>query len=211
VLIEFEKLLTGQAANKKAIELIVELELHNYLPHLANKREELRQFAYLCSKQALTLEEQWALVIQVLKVVDIELFFKQWKSSNERMKICKLYINVIEELKNCNNLLRYTVYTYGPEALKSGIRLYCLLENKESDAMLTELQKISESLPILTRKDMAITGNDLMEWYSKKGGPWLSNTIEIVERAIVNGEVENNRENIKEWLLTCNPPLENNY
>lgn len=211
VLVEFEKLLTGQAANEKAIMLIAELQIQNYLPLLDNKAEELRQFAVLCSQQALTLEEQWALLIHILKIEDIEFFFRQWKSSNERIKTCRLYLNVIAGLKNCTNLSRYTVYTYGPEAVKSGIRLYCLLENKQSDAVLTELQTITQSLPIVARKEMAITGNDLIEWYSKKGGPWLSKTIEIVERAVVNGEVENNKENIKEWLLTCNPPSENNY
>lgn len=210
VRVEFEKLLTGKA-NKKAIMLITELQIQNYLPLLENKDEDLWQFAVLCSKQALTLEEQWALLIHVLKVEDIELFFKQWKSSNERIKICKLYLNVIAELKNDTTLLRYTVYKYGQEALKSGIRLFCLLENKQSDAMLTELQTLIETLPILTRKDMAITGNDLIDWFSEKRGPWLSKTIEIVERAIVNGELENNKEKIKEWLLTCNPPFEKNY
>lgn len=210
VLVEFEKLLIGKA-NEKAIMLITELEIHNYLPLLDNKTEELRQFSVLCSKQVLTLEEQWALLIHILKIEDIEFFFKQWKSSNERIKTCRLYLNVIAELKKCTNLLRYTVYTYGLEAMKSGIRLFCLLEKKQSDAMLTELQTITGSLPIVTRKDMAITGNDLIEWFNKKGGPWLSKTIELVERAIVNGEVENNKEKIKEWLLTCNPPFENNY
>lgn len=210
VLVEFEKLLTGKA-NEKAIMLITELRIQNYLPLLENKEEELRKFALLCSKLALTLEEEWALLIYILKVEDIGLFLKQWKSSNERIKTCRLYLNVIAELKNGNNLLRYTVYTYGLETLKSGIRLIGLLENKQPDAMLTELQTIFESLPILTRKDMAITGNDLIEWFSKRQGPWLSKTIEVVERAIVNGEVENNKEKIKEWLLTCNPPFENNY
>ncbi len=211
VLVEFEKLLTGQAANEKAILLITELRIQNYLPLLENKEEELTKFAVLCSKLDLSLDEQWALLIHILKVEDIGLFFKQWKSSNERIKTCRLYLNVIVELENCTNLLRYTVYTYGLEVLKSGIKLIGLLENKQSDTMLTELQTIFEGLPIKTRKDMAITGNDLIEWFSQRQGPWLSKTIEIVERAIVNGEVENNKEKIKEWLLTCNPPFENNY
>lgn len=210
VLVEFEKLLIGKA-NKKAIMLIVELQIHKYLPLLANKGEELKHFAYLCSKKALTLEEQWALLIEVLKVENIEEFFKQWKSSNERIKTCKLYLNAMAELRSSNKLLQYTVYTYGQEALKSGIKLFCLLKNLESDLMLTELQDIIDRLPILTRRDLTITGNDLIEWFSRKGGPWLSETIECVERAVVNGEVENSKENIKEWLLTCNPPFENNY
>ncbi|HHW35917.1 MAG TPA: CCA tRNA nucleotidyltransferase [Bacillales bacterium] len=210
VLVEFEKLLTGKA-NEKAIILITELQIQNYLPQLNNKEEELARFAVLCSKQPLTLEEQWTLLIYSLKVEDIEFFFKQWKSSNEKIKTCRLYLNVITELKNCSSLSCYTVYTYGPETVKSGIRLFSLLENKQSNLMLTALQTITRSLPILTRKDMAITGNDLIEWYSKQGGPWLSETIEIVEKAIVDGEVENNKEKIKEWLLTCNPPFENNY
>ncbi|HHY73193.1 MAG TPA: CCA tRNA nucleotidyltransferase [Bacillus bacterium] len=210
ILIEFEKLLTGKAI-KKAVKLIIELGLYQYLPQLSNKEKELHLFAEVCSNKVLNLDEMWTLLLVILKVENIDGFFKQWKNSNERMKACQRLLNAHEQLQKSAALSAYDVYTYSFEVLKSSIKLYCIVENKQSEMMLSELQEIYDKLPILSRKQLAITGNDLMTIFNKRGGPWLSKTIEMVERAVVNGTVVNNKADIKEWLLTCNPQLENNY
>ena len=210
VLIEFEKLLNGKA-RKKALDLIAELHIFNYLPELECKQEELLQFAEASSTQSLTVDEQWTLLLIMLKVKNIEHFFKQWKSSNERIKFCKLYLNAIEELEKKHGLTPLLVYTYGIEVLQSCIKLYCILENIHSEALVASLQDIHHELPIFSRRELAVTGNDLMDWFQKTGGPWLSETIGLIERAVVNGELSNTKDEIKEWLLRCNPQFENNY
>lgn len=210
VFIEFEKLLNGKA-KKKALSLIVELRIFNYLPGLEGKQEDLLQFAEASSTQSLTVDELWTLLLVILKVENVDHFFKQWKSSNEKIKLCKLFLSAIAELEKNHGLTPYLVYIYGIEVLRSCIKLYCILENIHADALLASLQDIHRELPIFSRKELAISGNDLMEWFQKTGGPWLSETIELIERAVVNGEVSNTKEEIKEWLLRCNPQFENNY
>lgn len=203
ILIEFEKLLIGKA-RKKALSLIVELQIYNYLPLLVNKREELIEFSEACANHSLHLDELWTLLILILKIDKIDHFFKQWKSSNERIKTCVSYINAIAELQKNNELSPFFVYTYGLSVLKSSIKIYCILEQKQSEMMILKLQEIYDGLPIHSRKELAVSGNDLMGLYNKQGGPWLSHLITVVERAVVNGEVINNKAEIKEWLLTCN-------
>ncbi|MDF2856825.1 MAG: tRNA nucleotidyltransferase, partial [Neobacillus sp.] len=47
-------------------------------------------------------------------------------------------------------------------------------------------------------------GNDLMEWYSQSGGPWVKDNLLMVEQAIIEGIVSNEKQVIKEWLMECN-------
>ncbi|HET7522339.1 MAG TPA: hypothetical protein VFJ73_03335 [Bacillales bacterium] len=47
---------------------------------------------------------------------------------------------------------------------------------------------------------MAADGNDLLRWFRKKPGPWISEQIEAIEKAVVNGEVENEKEAIRAWM-----------
>lgn len=57
---------------------------------------------------------------------------------------------------------------------------------------------------IKARSEMNITGNDLMDWFNKSGGPWVKELLFKVEQAIVAGNLENNKKIIKEWLMECN-------
>lgn len=64
-------------------------------------------------------------------------------------------------------------------------------------------------LPIHNRKELAINGHDLLVLFKKKGGPWLSEMIENIERAVLHRQVENEKEKLKEWAM-CNQKRENN-
>lgn len=56
-------------------------------------------------------------------------------------------------------------------------------------------------LPINSISDVAINGRDLMEWTGKKPGPWLKVVLGEIERRIVYGKLENEKDKIKEWFL----------
>jgi tRNA nucleotidyltransferase (CCA-adding enzyme) len=51
---------------------------------------------------------------------------------------------------------------------------------------------------------MDVTGNDLMEWFNKTGGPWVKELLFKIEQAIIAGKIANNKKIIKEWLMECN-------
>ena len=57
-------------------------------------------------------------------------------------------------------------------------------------------------LPIQTQSDLAVDGRDLMDWSGKKAGPWLKELLEEIERKVIFNELENKKENIKEWFLS---------
>ncbi|NSL52269.1 CCA tRNA nucleotidyltransferase [Calidifontibacillus erzurumensis] len=210
ILIEFEKLLEGKAVDK-ALSLILELQIYKYLPGFADKKSELLTFAKNCLKLPLTLEEQWALLITILKIENIESFFREWKSSNEKIRTCKQIISALNKLQKGAALTPYFIYTTGKNILLSSIKLLCILENRSFDELADIVEIIHKKLPIYSRKELALTGIDVMDWYQKKGGPWLAQIINDVEKAVVEGIVQNTKADIKEWLLKCNPPSENNY
>lgn len=57
------------------------------------------------------------------------------------------------------------------------------------------------SLPIQSRKELQVNGNDFMQWTNKKRGPWLKEALENALLAVLNGSIDNNQESIKEWFL----------
>ncbi|MFL6560495.1 MAG: CCA tRNA nucleotidyltransferase, partial [Bacillus sp. (in: firmicutes)] len=61
-----------------------------------------------------------------------------------------------------------------------------------------------DTLPIKQRSEIDVSGNDLMDWFDKKGGPWLNETLLTIENKILARELENDKQKIKEWLMKCN-------
>jgi tRNA nucleotidyltransferase (CCA-adding enzyme) len=59
-------------------------------------------------------------------------------------------------------------------------------------------------LPIKERSEIKVTGNDLMDWFDRKGGPWLKEVLVKMEKSILEGKVVNDKRKIKEWLMECN-------
>lgn len=63
------------------------------------------------------------------------------------------------------------------------------------------IKELKQSLPIQSIKDLAVTGNDLITWMQKPGGPWLHHMLIDLVKAILHKEVNNNPEQIKEWIM----------
>ncbi|TWT01042.1 CCA tRNA nucleotidyltransferase [Planomicrobium sp. CPCC 101079] len=70
------------------------------------------------------------------------------------------------------------------------------LTQKNIDILLEKKQ-----LPIQSKKELSATGDDLMQWSGEKQGPWLKKWILDMERQIVTGFLQNDKEQIKEWFL----------
>lgn len=60
--------------------------------------------------------------------------------------------------------------------------------------------EMKHALPIQSIKELSITGNDLMKWLDKPGGPWLKDMINEIVHAILHKEIDNHPEHIKEWI-----------
>ena len=59
-------------------------------------------------------------------------------------------------------------------------------------------------LIIKDRRELAVTGNDLMSWINSAGGPWIKDQLQLIEVAVLSGNVDNEKDKIREWLEECN-------
>lgn len=201
---EFEKLLLGCEC-PSAMQILVETEIYQYLPCFENRRQELKQFQQLSITECNSLEEYWVLLLYIFKIspADVENFMKAWKHPMKKIRRVKKGLSWIYE-RFAQEWNYYHLYQAGREIVISTERLYNILHDYEVDLHVDELEEKLTSLPVSERRDLTVSGQDLMKWYGKPGGPWIEETLIQIERAVIYKEVKNRTDSIREWLFKCN-------
>lgn len=195
---EFEKMLAG-GNRMKAIEMLAETGIHEYMPGLDQQRESILQLSGIQSS-SLTIDEMWTLLFVSLKgyVGDLDGFLRAWKLPVQKIKKLKLIVSWLRyrEKEKWNE---EAVFNAGLDTAISVEKVRnCILPDEKLD--LKQIRQLHEHLPIKNRSDLKVSGNDLMEWLEKSPGPWIGDLLTDVEKAVINGRVENEREKIREWL-----------
>ena len=73
---------------------------------------------------------------------------------------------------------------------------------------LETLKQANQALPIHSKQDMALTGNDLIQLFpERKRGKWIGEILDQLETKIITGKLPNQREQLKEWV-TWSYPIE---
>lgn len=71
---------------------------------------------------------------------------------------------------------------------------------------LEDLTKIHQQLPIHSKQDIALSGNDVMQLFpERKRGRWIGHILDQLEEKIITGELPNQREQLKEWVIWSYP------
>lgn len=92
------------------------------------------------------------------------------------------------------------LYQFSEETLVTAEKFTKILFPSIETADTTTIIEMKQALPIQSIKDLSITGNDLMKWLEKPGGPWLKEMINEIVQAILHKEINNHPEQIKEWI-----------
>jgi len=199
---EFEKVLVGNNCNN-AIKILLETNLFSYLPGLANQEKLIvKLLDFDC--EGLNKKEMWSLLLFCLNVKEksIEEFLRDWRLPVKEIKdIQHILFFVKKRLEQ--EWAVYDIYTAGSNLITSTEKLYNVIIGLKGTESLRNLLNQYQKLPIKQRSELAVTGSDLMEWFNQNGGPWLKETILKIEQAIVDAKVENDKQKIKEWLMTC--------
>ena len=85
---------------------------------------------------------------------------------------------------------------------KNRTAIRCSFVDRTSD--IKRLEELNSRLPIKNKKELAVTGFDLLAYFNAKPGKWLGEALDKIEIAIVLGEVTNEKETILNWLVTNN-------
>lgn len=118
----------------------------------------------------------------ILNVTDLYPF-----TSNE-----KELIQSIQEVYQFDNMNRTILYKYG---------LYVSSVVEEMRGQSTkEITELYNSLPIHDRKDIMVTGDDIMKALNRPEGSYLKKIFDDIEQEILYNRLENRKENI---LLYC--------
>ncbi|WP_286182955.1 CCA tRNA nucleotidyltransferase [Bacillus sp. ISL-55] len=205
--VEFEKLLKGPGRSE-AVQLLGNSGMIQFLPGLKGHCDEVIRFSRHL-KEDFQLQESWVLLVFELGLKDkkIEDFLREWKLPVQRIKrIKQIHALLLHRLENEWDL--EAVYKAGLENAISAEIVFASLQDIVGST--DEIRELHERLPIKHRKELNVTGNDVMGWLDKQPGPWLREFLEEIERSVIYGIVPNEKEKIKEWLNASNLRSEKN-
>lgn len=205
IAIEFEKILLGQNA-REALQHLVDTELYRYLPALADRGSAIMMFARLPIHRMEKAQEMWTAFVLTLQFDEVKTFFRQWKQPRRLQQQAQTFLNGIKHIQQEGWTIEI-IYQFGLYDSLSMATILSVLNGDDDKSYLEALaliRRFYQSLPIKSRKQLQVNGDDLMHWFSKKAGPWIEEYLQLIERAILNGNVINERDQIREWLDRCN-------
>lgn len=202
ITVEFEKLLTGTYC-VKALKELVETKLFSYLPYLQMSEEKLLKATQYKWDSFEADIEAWAFFLYCIGEEHPAVFLRQWKFSNKKIKDIVAVLLTIRKRKE-KDWDTVLLYKTGIHIAEMAERVYEAMIESYDHTAVNRVQTLFQALPIKNRQEMNVTGNDLLNWASKKPGPWVAEMIQKIEEAIVQGNVVNEKECIREWLQECN-------
>lgn len=196
VFIELDKLLLAPYW-RKGLEGLIASHSHQYLPLLQNSRSSLEKLFQLKMDYNFTSSEQaWAALLLTLDENKVSAFFKKWKTSRDFAKKVEQLVEIYR-LREKASLNRRDVYRYDRSLLLSAEEL------RQAHGLTVDFQVIEElydSLAIHDKHEIVVNGGMLIKEYGLKPGPSLGQVLSAIEWAIVDGELENDKQEIGDFL-----------
>ncbi|EOP71166.1 CCA tRNA nucleotidyltransferase [Bacillus cereus] len=202
ITVEFEKLLTGTYC-VNGLQELVETKLFSHLPYLQMSEERLLKATQYKWDSFETDVEAWAFFLYCIGEEHPSVFLRQWKFSNKKIKDIVAVLLAIRSRKE-KEWDTILLYKTGIRIAEMAERVYEAIIESYNSASVKQVQSLFHALPIKNRQEMHVTGNDLLSWADKKPGPWVAEMLQNIEEAIVQGDLVNKKENIREWLQRCN-------
>lgn len=185
---EFVKLLMG-SFRQAGIRSFVESECYIYCPGLRDYGEALLNFAEVLGPQIPTEAQTWTLLLTFLDLPaeKIRPFLKEWKCSNQMIKDVSLMVPALAYRRQ-HEWDNWSLYQIGRELALS---VDYLLHYFKQTPNLAKIRLLYQQLPILSLKDLAIKGNDLIALFDLPKGPWINQVLRGAEQAVVENKLMN--------------------
>lgn len=199
---EFTKLFAGEHLNN-GIAYLKNTEIYKHLPIFKDFPNIIYSFPEKLNPLA-SFGEVIALLHIIEPQVSVTRWVKRWKCSNQIKQEAIQLIEAFNHYK-MNGLDRWTVYQLS-NAYYSGLRRLITMIYPSESSIDDRIKQISIRLPIQSKKDLAINGNDLIALFPNKiKGRWLQTLLYTIEKEVVLGKLKNTKNDIKEWIK-WNPP-----
>lgn len=198
--IEFEKLLKGQW-HTIGLAAMLKTDLYIHCPDLSNKREALMaliddELPFQTARQA------WAFLVYQIDATNESTFrprtfLKNWKLSNQMIDDAIILFKTLKYRLETNEIDSWTIFNIGRDL---AYEVEHLVEHVNQNPEYESLFDIYNALPIKDKKDLEITGHDLMSLTTVRPGKWMSDALNEVLQAVIYKELENSKEEILNWL-----------
>lgn len=196
---EFVKMGLGAHA-REAFSVFLKTKLSEEVPDFAGKSDLLSVFPSL--KFSPTEETSlWSLIIILLKIQDkdISKFMRDWKNSNAMNDEVQRVVEFFDVLSD-HVPTDFELFEVGKKTLLNTIDVAHLLgQPVDSEALVDRYL----ALPIKNNSELAIDGRFLIQ-NGIQPGPRLGYLLNNIKKAVIIGNVENNEDAIKEYLLELN-------
>ncbi|MCB2593536.1 CCA tRNA nucleotidyltransferase [Listeria monocytogenes] len=194
ITVEWIKMMKGKAA-KRTIELLLKVKMETYLPGLKDEKSALSEFASWDWEKRTTEESIWLGLVVAVKPNNVNAFLKAWKLPNKTIQLVNKAYQYALNMKE--TWLTEELYHAG-KAVFSLVNELNVIRGQENNQH--KVSQAYEALPIHSKKDLAITGADLLKWSGESAGPWVKETLDKVECGVLSNEINNEKIQIKRWL-----------
>ncbi|MGG3509913.1 CCA tRNA nucleotidyltransferase [Paenibacillus lautus] len=210
---EFEKILTGPAP-LRGLEMFVRSGLYARMkapfPYTGHDTQAIEAMNRIEPEQSTI---RWTLLLLAcgISAQAAEGLLRSWTFSNkQREAIVKLlalhesYLQEKEEEDTKSARLQWIklVLFHGAEAAQGWLHLQTALNQtgaaSASISVIEQLDGWLRELRIRSLKDLAITGNELLEALDKRGGPWLGELLGQLLQKSAAGLINNDKESLIE-------------
>jgi tRNA nucleotidyltransferase (CCA-adding enzyme) len=201
---EMNKLLKGMHL-RQALALLQITNTERRLPGFELvPHEKIRKFPFR-SLDLSTDAERWAGFILALEMNHARFFCEAWGMSRE---LKKGVLNLMSYFQGFHReeWTALSLYTAGYDIARSVEKLHSLfntLGKSNEQVNLKKLESIWGDLPIHSRQELAVKGDDLLEWTGYNPGPWVGELLTEIETEIVNHKLLNNKPEIRKRVKKC--------
>lgn len=193
---EFVKMGLGEHA-RQAFAVFLKTKLSEEVPDFSGKSDLLSVFPSL--KFSPTEETSlWSLIIILLKIQnnDISKFMRDWKNSNAMNDEVQRIVEFFDVLSD-HVPTDFELFKVGKRTLLNTIDVAHILgQPVDSEALVDRYL----ALPIKDTSELAIDGRFLIQ-NGIKPGPRLGYLLDNIKKAVIAGNLENNEEAIKKYLI----------
>ncbi|MBM7617090.1 tRNA nucleotidyltransferase (CCA-adding enzyme) [Weissella uvarum] len=188
--VEFTKLMQGPAANYGLLELL-RGRLNLYMYGLEAADIDLLGYADLL-KQAQPANDQQAWVLLAFELGltpdDTASFLRQWKHSREMINTASRSITLLNALR-LDDVSNWQLYSVGSD-IQTALAVADLSE------LVVDTDRLAQrydALPIHSKKELAVTGADLMQTLQMQPGPQIGQLLSQVEHEVVENQIANDK------------------
>ncbi|WP_391209002.1 CCA tRNA nucleotidyltransferase [Psychrobacillus sp. L4] len=142
----------------------------------------------------------WTFFALMQQSNDINTLLNFYKCSNAEKMHVKQVLLAVEKLKK-GQWTTYDLFQFKEEVLVAAAYYAEIILDMNTPYEKNDIPRLKAAIPIASSREIAVNGNELMEWKQEKRGPWIKEVLEKLTIAIVNGQVENERAQIKEWFF----------